>query len=68
MSHGIPNFPNFKWSVKDIDEIIRRARQGQSASSIARAWSDTGKFTTTEEIIRICGDARVAVRGGALSA
>lgn len=49
---------NLKWTVADVDQIVRSAREGATAEQIASTFPNA----TAEEIERICADARQFVR------
>lgn len=49
--------PNFKWSVADVDNILRGASKGMSVLDICNALKGSRLESTPEEIMKLVDEA-----------
>lgn len=57
--------PNFKWSVGDVDRVVKMARKGKTATEISEELADTSLASTPAEILHLCLNVQCSVRLGA---
>lgn len=55
---------NLKWSVADVDAVVKQARRGRTAAEICAQLKGTRLESTVGEIMRLCLNSGFSVRRG----